>query len=124
MVLSRIWTAFIIISIAVATFHWLFNDNEIIFSRMVTGKADDKYPYIMTGGIDGDTSTEVKAPFEGKLKLYGFEKKESVADARYIITDDPGSDTVLALKNLNPDATVYTYKQARAIGMRPVDGIF
>jgi len=124
MVLSRIWTAFIIISVAVATFHWLFNDNEIIFSRMVTGKADDKYPYVMTGSIDGDTSAEVKSAFEGKMKLYGFERKDAVGDARYIITDDPASDTVLALKNINPDATVYTYRQAQNIGMRPVDGIF
>ena len=124
MVLSRIWTAFIIISVVVAAYHWIFQGNEIIFNRMVTGKADDKYAYVMTGTIDGDSSAETRNAFVSKLKLYGFEKKDSVKEAKYIITDDPNSDTVRTLKRISPDATVYTYRHAAAIGMRPVDGIF
>src|SRR4026208_2544802 len=101
MILSRIWTAFIIISVVVAAYHWIFRGNEIIFNRMVTGKADDRYAYVMTGGIDGDTSSEVKNAFVSRMKLYGFEKKDSAKEAKYIISDDPNSDTVRVLKGIS-----------------------
>ncbi|MER3499149.1 MAG: spore maturation protein [Chitinophagaceae bacterium] len=124
MALSRIWSAFIIISVVVAAYHWIFQGNEIIFNRMVTGKADDTYSYVMVGRINGDTSTAAKAQFADKIKIGGFVRKDSVKDAKYIITDDPTSDTVKALKRIVPDATVYTYQHASAVSMRPVDGIF
>jgi spore maturation protein SpmA len=51
MALSRIWSAFIIVAIIVACFR-SFSGDEKIFSRMVTGKADDAYDsvsYVMSG---------------------------------------------------------------------------
>jgi spore maturation protein SpmA/spore maturation protein SpmB len=124
MALSRIWTAFIIISVLVAGYHWLFRGNEVIFNKMVVGKADDSYPYVMTGAYNGDTSANAKTAFVNLVKPFGFVKKDSVREAKYIITDDLNSDTVRSLKKIIPDATVYTYEHARTIGMRPVDGIF
>lgn len=41
MALSRIWSAFIIIAVLVATVRVIGTDNKVIFSTMVTGKAGD-----------------------------------------------------------------------------------
>jgi spore maturation protein SpmA/spore maturation protein SpmB len=124
MALSRIWAAFIIISVVVAAYHWVIRGNETIFNKMVIGKADDTYPYVMTGTYNGDTSVEAKTAFSNLVKPLGFVKKDSVRDAKYIITDNPNSDTVRSLKRTVPDATVYTYEHVKVIAMRPVDGIF
>lgn len=122
MALSRIWSAFVIIASLVALYHWLVLGNEVIFNRMVVGKADDTYAYILTGN-EGDTSSKSRNEFISTVRNYGFVKKDSVKDARFIITDDPDSDTVKALKKIIPDAGVYTYNYVRTIGMKPVDGI-
>jgi spore maturation protein SpmA/spore maturation protein SpmB len=122
MALSRIWSAFVIIAISVAAFHWLAGGNEVIFNRMVVGKADDTYSYVLTG-YDNDTTTATRTAFVNSIKPYGFVKRDSAKDFRYIITNDPASDTVKALKRLAPDANVYTYDYVRTIGSKPVDGI-
>jgi spore maturation protein SpmA len=122
MALSRIWSAFVIIAIIVAAFHWLVEGNEVIFNRMVVGKADDSYPYVLTGH-DGDTTAAARTAFVNAIKPYGFTKRDSAKDFRYIITDSPSSDTVKALRKLVPEAAVYTYAYVKAIGMKPVDGI-
>lgn len=122
MALSRIWSAFVIIAITVAAFHWLVQGNEVIFNRMVVGKADDSYAYVLTGS-DGDTTMTTRTTFVNSIKPYGFQNKDSAKDFRYIITDDVNTDTVKALKKMVPDATVYTYNFVRTIGAKPVDGI-
>jgi len=125
MALSRIWSAFIIIAVLVAGYQWLGRGNEVIFNRMVVGKSDDSYPYILTGAYKGDTSVQAKDAFISQVKPFGFVRKDSagIKDARYIITDNPASDTVKALKKIIPDANVYTYEYALKVGMKPVDGI-
>lgn len=122
MALSRIWSAFVIIAILVAAFHWLVRGNEVIFNKMVIGKADDTYPYVMTGS-HGDTSAATRTAFVNRIKPFGYVKKDSAKDFKYIITDDPYSDTVKSLKMIAPDATVYTYDYVNVIGVKPVDGI-
>jgi len=122
MALSRIWSAFVIIAIGVAAFQWLVYGNETIFNRMVVGKADETYPYVLTG-YDRDTTKASRDAFVNTVKPFGFVKKDSAKDFRYIITNDPFSDTVKALKKVVPDATVYTYNYVRTIGAKPVDGI-
>lgn len=122
MALSRIWSAFVIIAITVAAFHWLVQGNEVIFNRMVVGKADDNYPYVLAGN-EVDTTIATRTAFINSIKPYGFVKKDSAKDFKYIITNDALSDTVKALKRIVPEATVYTYKYVRTIGMKPVDGI-
>jgi spore maturation protein SpmA/spore maturation protein SpmB len=124
MALSRIWSAFIIISILVAAYHWLVQGNETIFNRMVVGRADDAYPYVMIGAYNGDTSAKAKSDFATVMKPFGFVQKDSVKDSKYIITDDPNSDTIRAVRKITPDVTVYSYRHAKAIAIRPVDGIF
>ncbi|RYZ30488.1 MAG: spore maturation protein [Chitinophagaceae bacterium] len=122
MALSRIWSAFIIIAVLVASFQWLVNGNNVIFNKMVVGKADDSYSYVLTG-YDRDTTKASRDAFVNSIKPYGFSKKDSAKDFRFIITNDPSSDTVKALKKMVPEATVYTYDYVRTIGSKPVDGI-
>src|SRR3712207_6451414 len=122
MALSRIWSAFIIIAVVVASFQWLVYGNNVIFNKMVVGKADDTYPYVLTG-FDGDTTKATRDAFVTAIKPYGFAKQDSAKNFRFIITDNPASDTVTALKKLVPEATVYTYDYVRTIGSKPVDGI-
>lgn len=122
MALSRIWSAFIIIAVLVAAVQWLGYGNNVIFNRMVVGKADDTYPYVFAG-YDRDTTKASRDAFVSAIKPFGFAKKDSAKDFRYIITNDPASDTVRTLKKLVPDATVYTYDYVRTIGAKPVDGI-
>ncbi len=122
MALSRIWSAFVIIAVTVAAFQWLVKGNEVIFNRMVIGKADDSYAYVLTGN-DRDTTTSARTAFVNSIRPYGFVKKDSAKDFKYIITDNSASDTVKALKKLVPDAAVYTYDYVLTIGAKPVDGV-
>lgn len=122
MALSRIWSAFIIIAVVVASFQWLVYGNNVIFNRMVVGKADDTYSYVLTG-YDKDTTKASRDAFVNAIKPYGFSKKDSAKDFRFIITNNPSSDTVKSLKKMVPEATVYTYDYVRTIGSKPVDGI-
>jgi spore maturation protein SpmA/spore maturation protein SpmB len=124
MSLSRIWTAFIIISVLVAGYHWIFRGNDVIFNKMVVGKADETYPYVMIGAYDGDTSARAKQAFANEVKNFGFVKKDSIKDAKYIVTDNPGADTIRSLKKNYPEITVYTFSHVKNIAIRPVDGIF
>jgi len=123
MALSRIWSAFIIIAIGVAAFQWLGKGNEVIFNRMVVGKADDSYAYVAVGAYKGDTSAKSISAFAESVKGFGFTRKETAKDFKYIITDDPKSDTVKALKTIVPEATVYTYDYVKLIATKPVDGL-
>jgi spore maturation protein SpmA/spore maturation protein SpmB len=124
MALSRIWMAFIIISVTVAAYFWLIRDNDIIFNKMVVGKSSDTYPYVMIGAYNGDTSLKGKEEFVNSIKPFGFIKKDTIVEAKYIITDNPQSDTIKALKKKFQGVVVYSYEHIKKIGMKPVDGIF
>lgn len=123
MALSRIWSAFIIIAITVAAYQWLGRGNEVIFNRMVVGKADDSYPYVAVGAYKGDTSARSMQAFSDQVKPYGYVRRDTPKDFKYIITDDPDSDTVRALRKMVPEATVYSYDYVQVIASKPVDGI-
>ena len=122
MALSRIWSAFVIVAVFVAAFQWLVYGNNVIFNRMVVGKADESYAYVATG-FEHDTTKADRDAFANAVKPYGFVKKDSAKEFRVIVTNDPSSDTVKALKKMVPDAAVYTYAYVRTIGAKPVDGI-
>jgi spore maturation protein SpmA/spore maturation protein SpmB len=123
MALSRIWSAFIVIAIGVALYQWLGKGNEVIFNRMVVGKADDKFLYVATGAYNGDTSAASIKAFADHVKPFGFIREEKPKDFKYIVTDNPKSDTVKALQRANPAANVYTYDYVKVIGMKPIDGL-
>src|ERR1700759_2486325 len=68
MALSRIWGAFIIVAIVVASIKCFFFGNTEIFSWMVTGKADDPANLTKTDGIFETCLTSVNIA----LKLIGI----------------------------------------------------
>jgi hypothetical protein len=64
MVLSRIWSAFIIIAFMVAGFKMLQGDEQI-FTRMVTGKSSDKYDSVFYYGTGNPTTMALSDTYEG-----------------------------------------------------------
>jgi spore maturation protein SpmA/spore maturation protein SpmB len=124
MALSRIWSAFIIIAIGVAAFRCFTGDNQI-FSRMVTGKADDAYDsvyYKMMGAPESAGITS-KEGFAKYLAGYGFKEADSIHLAEVLITDNVSSDSVRLLQGLNPSAKVYTYRSIQSRLAKKADGI-
>src|SRR5882757_9377260 len=110
MTLSRIWAAFIIVSILFACFKWItWSDNDI-FNRMVVGKADDTYGYYITGDTTGTGIT--KDSFVKKMSSAGFSLKDKISNSKYLFATDPSSDSVKILKGQNSSLIVMTYSQA------------
>src|SRR5215467_3481753 len=108
MALSRIWSAFIITAVLVASYKWIFNEDQDIFSRMVVGKGDDAYDsvsYVMIGNPDKALTREKYSVY---INGYGY-KPDSVNRATILITDNKNADSVSILKTLNPVLKVYTY---------------
>jgi len=120
MALSRIWAAFIIVSILVACFKWIvWNDNDI-FNRMVVGKADDTYGYYMTGNTNAGINQD---SFVKKMSLIGFSLKDKAINSKYLFANDSFSDSIKIFRNQNPSLIVMTYGQALKRMQKPVDGI-
>ena len=121
MALSRIWAAFIIVSVFIACFKWIaWKDNDI-FNRIVVGKADDVYGYSLTGHVNAGNMTQDS--FVKRMGLVGFTLKDKVTGSKYLFTDDLISDSIKILKAQNPSLVVMTYSQALKRIQKPVDGI-
>src|SRR5947207_8202962 len=125
MALSRIWAAFIIIAVLVASFKWIFNNDQDIFSRMVVGKANDAYDtvyYAMIGSPEknGIVSRE---NFSKNLLSYGYKTEDSAHRATVIISDDVNADSVVLYKNYNLNIKFYTYRSIQNKLSRKADGI-
>src|SRR3954465_15989419 len=123
MALSRIWAAFIITAMLVASYKLIFNNDENIFSRMVVGKSDDPYDsvsYVMTGSPQKfNYTTQSFASYIGDHRY----KTDSVKKATVLVTDDVNSDSVQILKAINPLLKVYTYRSIQWKPKRQADGI-
>lgn len=123
MALSRIWSAFIIIAIVLASFKCFFVDGQQdIFSRMVTGKADDVNAYYALGTPTAEGIGSVDS-FSRRVENFGFRKKEKPAEANTLVTDNILADSVRILKTMYPAMKVFTYQQVLNRNQRPVDGI-
>lgn len=121
MTLSKIWSAFIIVSIAVACFKWIgWHDNDI-FNRMVVGKADDTYGYSMLGSETGLGISQDS--FVKKMSPNGYTLKDKAANSKYLFTNDVSSDSARMLKSQNPSLVILTYGQGLKRLQKPVDGI-
>jgi spore maturation protein SpmA len=122
MALSRIWSAFIVVSMLVAIYKFVAGD-ETIFSRMVTGKASDvsdSVSYAFIGSPDNYKST--KPGFTKLLNSYGY-KEDFATKSNILITDNINSDSVSIIKTVNPTVKVYTYKSVQNILRKNTDGI-
>ncbi|MEO6721078.1 MAG: nucleoside recognition domain-containing protein [Ferruginibacter sp.] len=123
MALSRIWSAFIIIAILLAGFKCFFVDGQQdIFSRMVTGKADDTYNFYAIGSPTSAGTASIDS-FAKTTEAAGFVKKGQLKDANTIITDGLQPDSIAIFKAANPTLKVFTYEQVMNRLQKPVDGI-
>jgi len=121
MALSRIWSAFIIVAVFVACFKWLaWKDNDV-FNRIVVGKADDTFGYVLGGRAN--TGNMTQDSFVKNMSLVGLSLKDKVAGSKYLFTDDLLSDSTKIIKAQNPSLVVMTYSQALKRIQKPVDGI-
>ena len=101
MTLSRIWAAFIIISILAAGFQCAFiNDNTDIFSRMVVGKSGDTS---QTRSVDSAAMTQVM--------LHTLQSGKTFNDGKYIYAKTPAGNYI-SYKEQNSDGIIATAKAA------------
>lgn len=123
MSLSRIWSAFIIIAVALAATKYVaFSDREI-FSRMVTGKADDAYPetYYTIIGNPTEPFTGTRESFESHISSFGYLPADSVHPASVIISDSISSHA--AANEEYAGAVIITYAQLKKSLVKHTDGI-
>lgn len=121
MALSRIWSAFILIAIAVAGYKCFFAGDDTIFTRMVTGKADDSYEtvyYVMSGSPE--SSREV---FGEHIGSYGYVPADSANPPAVILTNNLSSDSARILQAAYPSAEVFTYSGIQGKLSKKADGI-
>lgn len=122
MALSRIWSAFIIVAIAVACFRMAGGDDKV-FVRMVVGKSSDKYDSVYYYGIGSPVNQKLSTKYGDFLKEYGYHATASPAQATVLLTDNLSADSVNLLKALNPALKLYTYTSVQSTLTRKVDGI-
>jgi spore maturation protein SpmA/spore maturation protein SpmB len=122
MVLSRIWSAFIIIAVLVAGIK-MMNGDEKIFTRMVVGKSSEKYDSVYYFAIGSPLQQKLSSNYADFLKEYGYYKTDSVNKATVLLTDNLLHDSVNSIKTAHPSLKVYTYVSVQKNLVRKVDGI-
>ncbi len=120
MALSRIWSAFILIAIAVASWQFFVsNSRDDIFAKMVTGTAKDEYKYVAMGD-----SAKV-ASLAKEMKEYGYTAQTSIdKETKYLVTDNISADTVAKLTAANTALRLVTYTYIQGRKQKTVDGVF
>jgi spore maturation protein SpmA/spore maturation protein SpmB len=122
MVLSRIWSAFIIIAVIVAAARMLGGD-KAIFTRMVVGKSSDKYDSVYYYAVGSPLNQKLSGNYYDFLKEYGYHRVDSIQRANVLLTDNLSSDSVNLASSINPALSIYTYKSVQKRLVRKVDGI-
>lgn len=121
MALSRIWTAFILIALATATFQFIWVEGQHdIFARLVTGKSDDSYATYFHPRADWDSATSTA--FMAQAKAVGYKSVVAASEATVIVVDPVGS-AADSLNQAYPQATRYSYHALQNRLHKPVDGI-
>ena len=123
MALSRIWSAFILIAIAVASWKCFVKDDEAIFSRMVTGKADDAHKTVYYTIIVSDAAVKTAEDFSKDASAFGFVPADSIHPADILVTSDASSETARQFQRLNPGVKVASFEKVRLTFIRKADGI-
>lgn len=122
MVLSRIWSAFIIIAALVAGIR-MINGDEKIFTRMIVGKSSDKSDSIYYYTIGSPLNQNLSPKYADLLKEYGYYKADTVPKATVLLTDNMAHDSVNLIKAANPFIKTYTYVSVQKKFVRKVDGV-
>lgn len=122
MVLSRIWSAFIIIAVVVAGFR-MFSGDEKIFTRMVVGKSSDKSDSVFYYGVGSPLTQKLSPKYADFLKEYGYFRVDSAKKATVLLTDNINADSVAIVSAANPAIKTFTYLSIQKKLVRKVDGI-
>lgn len=122
MVLSRIWSAFIIIAVLVASIRMVGGD-QTIFNRMVIGKSSDAYDSVYYAGIGSPLNQKLSPKYAEFLREYGYVKTDSLQRATVLLTDNLAHDSVNIIKAANPAIKAYTYVSVQSRLQRKSDGI-
>jgi spore maturation protein SpmA len=119
MALSRIWSAFIIIALLVAGYHFAFNKSrDDIFGKMVTGTSKDEYKFV---SVLDSTSTATLAK---DMKDYGYVlQKEADKETKYIVADKTMTDSALKLQSKFVAARIVGPGYLSGRKQKPMDGI-
>lgn len=122
MALSRIWSAFIIIAVAVALFKLLGGDEQI-FSRMVVGRSDDPVDtvrYVQVGNPAGYASASA---YQTYISSYGVVPADSAHSPTVILAGDKTSDSARLLQQQYPAARLFTFQSFQNRLVKKADGI-
>ena len=122
MVLSRIWSAFIIVAVIVASIRMMAGD-EKIFSRMVVGKSSDKYDSVFYAAIGSPLNQNLSARYADFLKEYGYFKADSLHKPDILLTENFARDSVELIQQAYPGIKQYTYVSIQSKLQRKADGI-
>jgi len=122
MVLSRIWSAFVIIAVGVALFRMAAGDKQI-FNRMIVGKSSDAYDSVYYTTIGSPQTQKLSSNYAAFLKEYGYVKTDSLQRAAILLTDNVATDSVALVKAANPNILVHTYVSVQSRLQRKSDGI-
>ena len=106
-----------------AGFKCFFVDGQgDIFSRMVTGKADDVNNYYAIGSPASAGFAGIDS-FSKSVEAFGYKRKDKPADANILIIENMQDDSVRLLKESFPTLKLFTYHQVLNRLVKPVDGI-
>jgi spore maturation protein SpmA/spore maturation protein SpmB len=125
MALSRIWSAFILIAVLVATYRYVSADDKQIYNRMIVGKADDAFDsvsYVTIGKPESAGYVNADA-FHKNVAAYGYRQADSIHPATVVVADALSADSVKLLQAANPSIKVYTYRSIQSVLIKKADGI-
>jgi spore maturation protein SpmA/spore maturation protein SpmB len=122
MVLSRIWSAFIIIAVLVAGYRMIRGD-EKIFNRMVVGKSSDAYDSVYYVAVGSPLTQNLSPKYADFLREYGYVRRDSAHKATILLTDKLSADSVRLLRSQNQALNVHTYVSIQRKLERKTDGI-
>jgi len=119
MALSKIWSAFIVVALLVASYHFIFNSSrDDVFGRMVTGTSKDEFKYVAIG----DSATV--ASLSKEMKEYGYILQTTAdKETKYIVSANVAADTVLKLQKNFTSARAVTYSYIQARKQKMMDGV-
>ncbi len=125
MALSKIWSAFIIIAILIASGKAVFMGDRQIFSRMVTGKADDAYEEVRYKLIGSPTAAGYASTesFEQYVQGFGYLPATQEVPPTVLIGNSVPADSVKKYQSIQPNVVVYNYRQLSNKLVKKADGI-
>ncbi len=124
MALSKIWSAFILIALSVASYQFIFNSSkDDVFGKMVTGTSKDEFKYVAIGNVTKYGKPSIDS-FAKEMAAYGFKKQDAVTDeTKFLVIDDVNADTVRQLQQQFAALRAVEFSYILGKKQKPIDGI-